>query len=421
MKKSLNEQQWRIGILGFGTVGQATFRLLLEHKDRIAKIMQATPVVVGATVRNLEKCRPDFQVPIHNNSADLVNRPDVDLIVETMGGIEPAHSLVRMALESGKAVVTANKELIAKHGEELIRLATDHGAPLLFEATVGGGIPIVKALHLQLQGNHITRIDGIFNGTTNFILSKMRSEGLSYEVALKLAQEAGFAESDPKNDVEGYDTAFKIAILGWLSQRRSISLDKIEREGISGIVPIDLRIADAFDCLIKLIGVFELRSDGRYGCRVRPMFVPSSHPYAAVENEFNAVTVYGDFAGPVTMMGKGAGGDPTASSIVGDIIASRLLISKMNWSTSNNGATEVEWEVDTEWKGAYCIRFPESMRSIVRLQMRQNNIDIVKTAKTIDDWSAFITSPVTEQKIRESLGVMPAPYHPSLLKWLPVL
>ena len=413
-------EKLRIGILGFGTVGQATYRLIEEHKWRLSRIIRKLPIVVGASVRDIQKVRYQSKLKLCSNPWELVNCPDVDLIIESMGGIDPAFLLIKKAIESGKGVVTANKELIAKHGEELMQLASACEVPFLFEAAVGGGIPIVKALHLQLQGSQIARIDGIFNGTTNYILTKMKKSGLNYSDALHQAQVAGFAESDPKNDVEGFDTAYKIAILGWLSQRKPIDFRGIEREGITQITPLDHRLAEELQSIIKLIGVFEIRPAG-YGCRVRPMLVPLHHQYASVDDEFNAVTVYGDFVGSITMVGKGAGGDPTASSIVGDVIASQLIISKMNWTFHDQQLSSDDWSLDHEWVGNYYIRFPETMRSIVRRQMSREGIEITRTTKTIDENSAFVSSPVSEEKIHFALDRMPHPYSSELIKWIPLL
>ena len=313
----------RVAIIGAGTVGAALVAMLNDH-TRDAALHEAvggTVEIVGIAVRDLQRPRPGIAQELLTTDADaLVARDDVDIVVELAGGVDDAYRYVRRALESGKSVVTANKALIAAKGTELETLARQHHVDLIFEAAVGGGIPILRALRTSLVGEKIHRVMGIVNGTTNFILSAMTSDGASYHDVLAEAQRLGYAEADPTADVEGYDAAAKVTILAALSFGTPLVGTAIPREGISRITADDVAFATRHGYVIKLIGVAERVGEHSISMRVHPAMLPSSHPLASINGAFNAVFVEGAKAGPLMMMGRGAGGDPTASAVLGDIL-----------------------------------------------------------------------------------------------------
>jgi homoserine dehydrogenase len=311
----------RVGMLGAGTVGSGVWRILGEHADEITTRAGVSVVVSRVAVRDLTRPR-GFHVPVGvivDDPMAVVEADDVDIVVEVMGGREPASSLIRRAIELGKPVVTANKELIAHEGPELATLARAAGVGLAFEAAVAGGIPIIRPLRESLAGDRIERVVGILNGTTNYILTRMTQEGAEFADVLADAQAAGFAEADPSADVDGHDAASKTAILATLAFDAAVLADDVYREGIREVSAADLRVASRLGYVIKLIGVAN-RVDGRIGVRVHPAMLPQAHPLASVRDVFNAVYVEAEAAGPLMFYGKGAGALPTASAVVGDVI-----------------------------------------------------------------------------------------------------
>ena len=310
----------RIALLGAGTVGTQVARLLVEQKDDLAQRIGAVPEIVGIAVKDPDEPREDdlprsLFVP---NPLQLID--DADVVVELMGGIEPARTAVLAALKAGKAVVTANKALLAAHGPEIYEAADAAGADLYFEAAVAGAIPLVRPVREGLAGDRVNRILGIVNGTTNYVLDEMTTKNLAYDVALKEAQELGFAEADPTADVEGYDAAAKAAILASLAFHMRVSLDDVYREGITEITPYDVEAASVSGHVIKLLAIAERADDGVY-VRVHPSLVPLSHPLANVRGAFNAVFIEAEAAGELMFYGQGAGGVPTASAVLGDIVS----------------------------------------------------------------------------------------------------
>lgn len=304
----------KIGILGLGTVGSGVVKSLANFPEiKIEKI----------SVRNLEKPRsvelPDNMLTTDSNS--IVNDSNIDIIVELIGGLNPAYNLIKTALNNKKHVVTANKELIAKHGEELFEIAKQNNVVLLYEAAVAGGIPIIMPLQTALIGNKINKIQGILNGTTNYILTKMTNENECFEDVLKEAQELGYAEADPTGDVQGYDAMYKIAILASIAFNKRINVENIYREGIDKITPLDISCADELGYKIKLIAMAQNLEDEGIDVRVHPMLVEKSHPIANIDYVLNAVVIEGNPVGQLTFSGAGAGEFPTASSVVGDIIS----------------------------------------------------------------------------------------------------
>ncbi|HUR18322.1 MAG TPA: homoserine dehydrogenase [Acidimicrobiales bacterium] len=314
----------RVGVLGCGNVGGALVRLLTADAAGIADRTGVRLELTRVAVRDPSRPR-SVHVPagcLTGDAAGLVTDPEVDVVVELIGGIEPARGLVRTALQAGKPVITANKELLAHAGAELFEVASRARVDLLYEAAVAGGIPLIRPLRESLAGERITRVMGIVNGTTNYILTRMAEEGASYADALAEAQELGYAESDPTADVEGYDAAAKAAILATIAFGGLVVAGDVSREGITGITAADIAFASRLGYVVKLLAVAERadKDDDEVAVRVHPAMVPATHPLAAVRGSFNAVFIEGDAVGELMLYGRGAGGMPTASAVLGDLI-----------------------------------------------------------------------------------------------------
>ncbi len=321
----------RIGILGCGNVGAALYRLIEQQAPAIEKRTGIRLEVTSIAVRNMSRDR-DVAVPaglLTRDAHAVVADPNVDIVVEVIGGIEPARELISAALAAGKPVITANKELLANVGTELFATAETAGVDLLFEAAVAGGIPVVRILRESLRGEPITRVMGIINGTTNFILTKMAEEGADYGAALAEAQRLGFAERDPTADVEGFDAGAKAAILASIAFGAKVVAGDVYHEGISRVTAADIAVAQRLGYVIKLLGIAERdRVTGEIGVRVHPTMVPRNHPLASVRESFNAVFVEGDAVGSLMFYGRGAGGNPTASAVLGDVIDAAINLAK---------------------------------------------------------------------------------------------
>jgi homoserine dehydrogenase len=317
----VGEEVIRVGVLGCGHVGSALVRLVTEHAALVEARAGVKVEVARVAVRNLAKER-DVDVPAErftHDAAEVVADPGVDLVVEVIGGIEPARTLILDALKAGKPVVTANKELLANFGEELFQAAEAAGVDLLFEASVAGGIPLIRPLRESLAGDRIRRIMGIVNGTTNFVLTRMTESGASFHDALAEAQTLGYAERDPTADVEGYDAAAKAAIIASIAFGARVVAGDVYREGISGVTPQDIASARRLGYVVKLLAIAE-EVDGDVAVRVHPAMVPAGHPLAAVRDSFNAVFIEADAVGDLMLYGRGAGGMPTASAVLGDLV-----------------------------------------------------------------------------------------------------
>ncbi|MDR7421457.1 MAG: homoserine dehydrogenase [Armatimonadota bacterium] len=310
-----------VGMIGLGTVGGAVAGLLLRHGEEIARRAGGSLVLRRVAVAHPGRPRavalPDGVLV--GDARAVIGDPGVDVVVEVMGGLEPARTYVTEALAAGKSVVTANKVLMAARGEELLAAAAAAGTDLFFEASVGGGIPVVKAIVESLAGNEIREIVGILNGTTNYILTRMARDGMGFGEALVAAQRQGFAESDPTDDIDGHDAAAKLAILATVAFGARVVDEDVYREGISRITARDIAYARELGYAVKLLAVAR-QSDGGIEARVHPALLPTDHPLAAVNEEFNAIMIEGDPVGPVVLEGRGAGGGPTASAVVGDIV-----------------------------------------------------------------------------------------------------
>ena len=308
--------------MGCGNVGAALARMLLTDAEHIAGRTGMRLELARVAVRSATKERgvPGVEPLLTTDPAAVVNDESIDVVVEVMGGISPARDLMLAALRKGKPVVSANKELLANHGSELWETASRAGVDLLFEAAVAGGIPLIRALRESLAGERIHRVMGIVNGTTNYILTRMSASGASYQEALAEAQGLGYAERDPTADVEGFDAAAKAAILANVAFGAKVVAGDVYREGISAISGQDIQAATRLGFEIKLLAIIESDADGALGVRVHPAMVPNAHPLASVRDSFNAVFVEGDALGQLMLLGRGAGGPPTASAVLGDLV-----------------------------------------------------------------------------------------------------
>jgi len=315
-----SQKTLRVGMLGCGVVGGEVARLITANQKDLAARSGANLELVKIGVRNL--ARPNVAKELLTTDlSSIVKDSNIDLIIEVIGGIEPARTLILDAFTNGKSVVTANKALLAKHGAELFAAADKGGVDLYYEAAVAGAIPILRPLRESLVGDHIQRVMGIVNGTTNFILTKMDESGAAFGDALAEAQALGFAEADPTADVEGFDAAAKAAILAGLAFHSRVTDSDVYREGITKITDTDVAVAKSLDLVVKLLAIAELTNDGKISVRVHPTLISRSHPLASVREAFNAVFVESEAAGAMMFYGRGAGGAPTASAILGDLVA----------------------------------------------------------------------------------------------------
>jgi homoserine dehydrogenase len=312
----------RIGMLGCGTVGSAVARMLSEHADDIERRAGVRLRVSRVAVRDPGRER-DVPLPADaftSDGASVAVDPHIDVVLELLGGLEPARALLLRALGAGKPVVTANKELLAAAGKQLFETADSAGRDLRFEAAVAGGIPLIAPLKESLAGERIERVLGIVNGTTNYVLTQMSDRGSTFDEALADAQRLGYAEADPTADIDGFDAAAKCAILASIAFDTRVVGDDVYREGIAGVTPQDIADATRLGYVVKLLAIAELE-DGEVSARVHPAMIPASHPLASVRDAFNAVFVEGARVGQLMFYGRGAGGDPTAASVVGDLVA----------------------------------------------------------------------------------------------------
>jgi homoserine dehydrogenase len=311
----------RVALLGCGVVGSQVARLLREQADDLAVRTGARIEVAGIAVRRLSHPRPGIdQALLTTDAMGLAIRPDVDIVIEVIGGIEPARSLLLAAMKAGKSVVTANKALLAEHGEQIHAASRTYGADLYYEASVAGAIPLLRPLRESLAGDTVHRVLGIVNGTTNFILDRMDTSGADFGESLEEAQALGYAEPDPTADVEGFDAAAKAAILAGLAFHTRVTAADVHREGITEVTAADIASAKTLRRTVKLLAICE-RSDSGVSVRVHPAMIPRSHPLAAVGGAYNAVFVEAQSAGQLMLYGAGAGGTPTASAVLGDVVA----------------------------------------------------------------------------------------------------
>ncbi|MBX9571722.1 MAG: homoserine dehydrogenase [Candidatus Obscuribacterales bacterium] len=323
-----------VGMLGFGTVGTGVIRILDQHSGISLK---------KVAVRELSKKRAlSAPCPITANPSELVDDPEIEIIIEVMGGERPALDLLTAAIEKRKHIVTANKEVLAKHGPELFKLAASKGVAIFCEASVAGGIPLISTIHKGLEANQISSVTGILNGTTNFILSSMEEKGEDFNAALAKAQELGYAEADPTADIEGFDVAYKLSILTALAFGHFANPKDINRKGITSVMPEDFKHARDFGYRIKLLGSTSAAGDA-VDVRVRPSLVPILHPLANVSGANNGIVVDGDAVGELMMVGPGAGELPTASAVVGDLINLASALKLPDFASYFQAAIEPGW------------------------------------------------------------------------------
>lgn len=321
----MENKKIKIGLIGLGTVGSGVFKTL--------KAFENTEVVKIA-VKNINKPRNIENLDNSILTTDcyaVVNDPEIDIVCELIGGVEPAFSLIKKAIENGKHIVTANKELLAKHGEELFNFAEEHNKVILYEAAIAGGIPLIMPIKTILAGNKINKIEAILNGTTNYILTKMDVQGASYADVLKEAQQLGYAETDPTGDVEGFDAAYKITTLATIAFKKRIKLENVYREGITKIRAQDMLAANDLGYKIKLIASAKLDENGNADVRVHPMLISKNSTLAHIDYVTNAVSLSGHPVGSITLSGPGAGEFPTASSVIGDVLAIAAEIGKTDY------------------------------------------------------------------------------------------
>ena len=334
-----------VAIMGHGVVGSGVAEILTTHKQKLfASIGEEIYVKHILDLREF----PDSPLAdrFTKDFNDILNDREVRVVVEVMGGLNPAYDFVKKCLKSGKSVVTSNKELVAAHGAELLQIAKDENVNFLFEASVGGGIPIIRPISQCLVANIVDEIAGILNGTTNFILTKMIEDGMQFDAALKLAQDLGFAERNPAADIEGHDACRKICILASLAFGKHVYPNFVHTEGITEITLEDVKYAEAYNCVIKLIGRVKRLDDGKIDIIVAPMFVPNKSQLANIDYEFNGIMVRGDCTGDVVFYGKGAGKLPTASAVVADVIdcCKHLKTRKFLYWADGNGKNILPWE-----------------------------------------------------------------------------
>ena len=416
-----------IALLGGGTVGSAVAKLLVENSEDLAARIGRPIRISGIAVRDASKSRGAIDANLITTDANALAASGADIVIEVIGGIEPAKTLIETAIANGSSVVTANKALLASHGAELHAKAMAAGVDLFYEASVAGAIPLLRPLRESLAGDKVLRVLGIVNGTTNFILSKMYDDGADYADVLAQAQALGYAEADPTADVEGFDSAAKAAILAGLAFHTNVTIDDVSREGMSKVSALDIAAAKSLGCVIKLLAIAELTDDDKgVIVRVHPTMVPNSHPLASVRDAFNAVFVEAQAAGQIMFYGRGAGGDPTASSVLGDVVTAAR--NKVAGSVDPGQSDYADLEIHSigEAKTSYYLNLRvadesgvlaaisnEFARHGVSIQaVRQDDVGddanlIIRTHAAIDqDLQATVESLRKMSEVRDVLGVM---------------
>ena len=390
-----------VTIMGHGVVGSGVAEILTTHKQKLfASIGEEIYVKHILDLREF----PDSPLAdrFTKDFNDILNDREVRVVVEVMGGLNPAYDFVKKCLKSGKSVVTSNKELVAAHGAELLQIAKDENVNFLFEASVGGGIPIIRPISQCLVANIVDEIAGILNGTTNFILTKMIEDGMQFDAALKLAQDLGFAERNPAADIEGHDACRKICILASLAFGKHVYPDSVHTEGITEITLEDVKYAEAYNCVIKLIGKVKRLDDGKIDIIVAPMFVPNKSQLANIDYEFNGIMVRGDCTGDVVFYGKGAGKLPTASAVVADVVdcCKHLKTRKFLFWADGNGDNILPYEDSVT---AMYIRANATMELA---QEVFGCVDKIEKADSPEGEIAFVTAQLPYGEILEKISAL---------------
>ena len=397
----------QIAVLGYGTVGSGVVEVINTNHESINK--KAGEEINIKYVLDLRDFPGDpIQEKIVHDYEVIANDPEIRIIVEVMGGLEPAYTFVKRALESGKSVCTSNKELVAKHGVELLEIAKKNNINFLFEASCGGGIPIIRPLNSSLTADEIDEITGILNGTTNYILSKMASDGASFEEVLKDAQEKGYAERNPEADVEGYDACRKIAILSSLAFGRHVDFEDIYTEGITKITAEDIKYAKVLGASIKLLATSRKVGDQFYAM-VCPVMIDSSNPLYSVNNVFNAIFVHGNVLGDAMFYGSGAGKLPTASAVVADVVDAAKHLNRnimMNWSSKKLHLIDI-----SQVRQRYFVRMKGSLaEDFDKVEAVFGHVDVVGVPSISNEFG-FITEEMTEQEYHEKAAQLDGIIH----------
>jgi len=388
----------KVAIMGYGTVGSGVYDIIKTNSDKLSRSANGESVDIKyiLDIRDFDD-HPEKEL-FTKEFNDILNDDEVSVVAEVMGGLHPAYEFTKSLLEAGKSVVTSNKELVATYGTELLEIARGKNVNYFFEASVGGGIPIIRPMHQCLTANNILKIAGILNGTTNYILDQMIRKGKTFETALKDAQNNGFAERNPAADIEGHDACRKIAILASLASGKMIDYNDIDTDGITNITLDDVKYAAAMDSVIKLIGYAQFDENGKVYSIVSPMVIKNSSPLAGVDGVFNAIMVTGDCVGDVMFYGKGAGKLPTASAVVADVVDA---------VKHSDRSKKIFWEKPTEnimadinsKKFEYFVRTTDSAENVQKIFGKCEFVDNI-----IDNESAFVTSPLTKSEVEEKLA-----------------
>jgi len=385
-----------IAVLGYGTIGSGVVEVLRTNGDSIYKRAGDRINIKYVLDRKEFPGDPVMEILVHDINV-ILNDSDVKIIVEVMGGIEPAYSFVKEALFRGKSVITSNKELVAKHGAELLDIAKERNLNFLFEASVGGGIPIIRPLNQSLTADEIVEITGILNGTTNYILTKMGEEGIGFDTALKEAQKLGYAEKNPSADVEGYDACRKIAILSSLAYGMQVDFEDIHTEGITEITDIDIMYAKALNARIKLFATSIRKEDEGVYAFVAPMMIKANHPLYSVNDVFNGIYIRGNVIGDVMFYGSGAGKLPTASAVVADIVDAAKHLNKNIWTIwSSKKLNLVSFD---KVNNRFFVRVSKAGNSVSDL--RKLFGDIEEAPEVLENELAFITPVISEKEMKE--------------------
>ena len=392
-----------VALLGLGVVGSGTYKILTEKREYIKQNDGVDIEVKAVLDRRPEKAKElgiDESL-VAKDIDEIVSNPDIHIVAEFFGKVEPARSFLLKALENGKTVVTANKEMFSKSWQDLEEAGAKTGAGIYFEASCVGGVPIIRTLTEAMQGNHVTSLKGIVNGTTNYILSRMSGEGVDYNTCLKSAQELGYAEADPTADVDGFDSMYKNSILSSLAYKKRVLIDKIYREGISAVDVVDLEIGKELGYTMKLLAIS--KNDGKITeARVHPAFLYNEHPLSGVNGSFNAVFINGDNVDDIMLYGRGAGSRPTGSAIVSDIVfaSKNTTHRRFDFATVEDGGDTFATDFVTE----YYLRFvasnsAEALAKITAL-IEDSGVAVVK-ALTKDNWVVIVTAKAKESKMQE--------------------
>ena len=385
----------KAAIMGYGTVGSGVYEIIKNNAEKLKKNANGEPIETKYILDIREFPDHEEKHLFTKDFNDILNDDEVSVVAEVMGGLHPAYEFTKSLLESGKSVVTSNKELVATYGTELLKLAKKKNVNYFFEASVGGGIPIIRPMHQCLTANNIIRIAGILNGTTNYILNQMIKNGQTFEAALKDAQAMGYAERNPAADIEGHDACRKIAILTSLASGLTIDYNNIETKGITDITLDDVKYAAAMDAVIKLIGFAEFGEDGKIYSIVSPMVIRNDSPLAGVDGVMNAIMVTGDCVGDVMFYGAGAGKLPTASAVVADVVDAVKHIERSKKIMWVEPETNVMADPDSK-KFAYFIRTSDNAENIRSIFGKCEFVDNIVSGE-----SAFVTEPMSQSEAEE--------------------